>query len=145
MWRNLFSYNFLKTWTHPQVVFKDFVYFLGISFLRNTFQWVLPDIKESTRNLKNNTKQIKMLRYKINYKTFWRMPKNVSIMHLSEINLTSVIRDKDYLLYVGSCILIIVSLPNTRNIRFTGAAIENVLLIKNIEKYLWKNILLATL
>ena len=73
------------------------------------------------------------------------MPKNVSIMHLSEINLTSVIRDKDYLLYVRSCILIIVSLPNTRNIRFTGAAIENVLLIKNIEKYLWKNILLATL
>ena len=73
------------------------------------------------------------------------MPKNVSIMHLSQINLTSVIRDKDYLLYLGSCILIIVSLPNTHNIRFTGAAIENVLLIKNIEKYLWKNILLATL
>ena len=48
-------------------------------------------------------------------------------------------------MYVESCILNIVSLPNTRNILFTRAAIENVLLIKSIEKYLRKNPCLATL
>ena len=93
-----------------------------------------PGYKRKYKELKKEHKPNKNTRYKIKNKTFWRIPKNVSIMHLSEINLTSVIRDKDYLLYVGSCILIIVS--NTHNIRFTEAAIENVLLIKNIEKYL---------
>ena len=50
--------------------------------------------KEKYNKLEKH-KPNKNTKYKIQYKIFGRIPKNVSIMHLSENNLTSVIGNKD--------------------------------------------------
>ena len=137
MWRNSFSYNFLKTWTHPQVVFKDFAYFLGTSFLRNLSVGASGN-KKSTTNLKNNTNQIKIQNTKYSTKFFEEYLKT-SVLCISvkvTLQVSSAIKTNQpsqALIYcmIESCILIIVFLASTRNIQFTGAAIKNVHLIKN--------------
>ena len=50
--------------------------------------------KKKYNEFKKQHKPNKNTKYKIQYKIFWRIPKNVSIMHLNENNLASVIRNK---------------------------------------------------
>ena len=65
MWRNSFSYNFIKTWTHPKAVFKGFAY-----FLKKHLSVGASGNKKKYNELKKQHKPNKNRKYKIQYTFF---------------------------------------------------------------------------